>query len=110
MARSPSNATLTEIWGRINKIAQGAALMTETTLEVRNVGSDANIIGNDALAPVAQKNLEEVGGYTLSAQEKIFALDLQKTCRRKARSRSTSPSRSSHSSPTTPTSPPPRPT
>ena len=79
MARSPSNATLTEIWGRINKIAQGAALMTETTLEVRNVGSDANIIGNDALAPVAQKNLEEVGGYTLSAQQKTFALDLQKT-------------------------------
>ena len=79
MARSPSNATLTGVWDRINKVAQGAALMTGTTLEVRNVGSDANVIGNDALAPVAQKNLEEVGGYTLSAPEQEFALSLQKT-------------------------------
>jgi aminobenzoyl-glutamate utilization protein B len=79
MARSPSNATLTEIWDRINKVAQGAALMTGTTLEVRNVGSDANIIGNDSLAPVAQKNLEEVGGYTMTPAEKVFALNLQKT-------------------------------
>ena len=35
--------------------------------------SDANIIGNDALAPVAQKNLEEVGGFTISDTEKAFA-------------------------------------
>jgi len=79
MARSPSNEVLAGIWDRINKIAQGAALMTETKLEVRDLGSDANIIGNDALAPVAQKNLEEVGGYTMTAQEKEFALNLQKT-------------------------------
>jgi aminobenzoyl-glutamate utilization protein B len=79
MARSPSNSILTDVWERINKVAQGAALMTGTTLEVRNVGSDANIIGNDALAPVAQKNLEEVGGYTMTPAEKEFALNLQKT-------------------------------
>ncbi len=79
MARSPSNATLNGIWDWINKIAQGAALMTGTTLEVRNIGSDANIIGNDALAADAQKNLEEVGGYTMSASQKQFALALQKT-------------------------------
>src|SRR5260370_719132 len=60
MARSPSNATLKEVWDRIEKIAQGAALMTGTTLEMRDIGSDANIIPNDPLAAVAQKNLEEV--------------------------------------------------
>jgi aminobenzoyl-glutamate utilization protein B len=79
MARSPSNATLKEIWDRIQKIAQGAALMTGTTLEMRDIGSDANIIGNDPLAAVAQKNLEEVGGYTLNDEQKKFALELQKT-------------------------------
>ena len=57
MARSPSNATLKEVWDRIQKIAQGAALMTGTTLEMKDIGSDANIIPNDALAAVAQKNL-----------------------------------------------------
>lgn len=79
MARNPSNNTLKEIWDRLLKVSQGAALMTGTTVEVTDVGSDANIIGNDALAPVAQKNLEEVGGYTMNTEEKTFALQLQKT-------------------------------
>jgi aminobenzoyl-glutamate utilization protein B len=79
MARNPSNTTLEGIWDRILKISQGAALMTGTTIEVTDVGSDANIIANDALAPVAQKNLEEVGGYTMDSSQKEFALQLQKT-------------------------------
>jgi aminobenzoyl-glutamate utilization protein B len=54
-------------------------MMTGTTLEMRDIGSDANIIPNDVLAPVAQKNLEAVGGYTLTDSEKEFALALQKT-------------------------------
>ena len=79
MARSPSSATLNGVWAWINKIAQGAAQMTDTKLEVRNIGSDANIVGNDALAAEAQKNLEEVGGFTLNASQKEFALALQKS-------------------------------
>ncbi len=79
MARNPSNTALKEIWERILKISQGAALMTGTTVEVNDVGSDANIIGNDALAPVAQRNLEEVGGYKLTETERAFAEQLQKT-------------------------------
>jgi aminobenzoyl-glutamate utilization protein B len=79
MARNPSNSTLAEIWERILNVAKGAALMTGTTLDVEDIGSDANIIGNDALAPVAQRNLEEVGGYTMNAEQKQFAEALQKT-------------------------------
>jgi aminobenzoyl-glutamate utilization protein B len=79
MARNPSNTVLTGIWDRILKVAQGAALMTGTTLEITDIGSDANIIPNDALAPVAQKNLEEVGGYTLDATQTKFAQQLQTT-------------------------------
>jgi aminobenzoyl-glutamate utilization protein B len=79
MARNPSGQTLAGIWDRILKVSQGAALMTGTTLDVKIVSSDSNIIGNDALAPVAQKNLEEVGGWTMDTQQKDFALKLQKT-------------------------------
>jgi aminobenzoyl-glutamate utilization protein B len=79
MARNPSNATLAEIWKRILDVAKGAALMTGTTYEVTDIGGDANIIGNDALAAVVQKNLEDVGGFTLSEPERKFAVDLQKT-------------------------------
>ncbi|HXC95790.1 MAG TPA: amidohydrolase [Edaphobacter sp.] len=79
MARNSYNETLDGIWARIVKIANGAALMTETTVEIRNIGSDANIIPNDALAPVAQKNLELVGGYKMDASQMEFAKNLQKT-------------------------------
>ena len=78
-ARSPSLTTLDEIWTRIRKIGEGAALMTDTTFDVKIVHSSANIVPNDALAKVAQKNLEEVGGFHYSAQEKHFAEELQKS-------------------------------
>jgi aminobenzoyl-glutamate utilization protein B len=79
MARSPSNATLEGVWDRLMKVAQGAALMTGTTLEVTDIGSDANIIANDVLASVAQRNLEEVGGFMLDDSQTKFASEVQKT-------------------------------
>jgi aminobenzoyl-glutamate utilization protein B len=79
MARSPTLPALDLIWKRILKIADGAALMTETTLETKIQSSDANIIGNDPLAKLAQKNLEEVGGFRYTAEEMKFAEEIQKT-------------------------------
>ena len=79
IARSPWNTTLKDIWDWIQNIAQGAALMTGTTLDISTIGSYANIVPNDPLAARAQKNLEEVGGYALDADQKKFAEELQKT-------------------------------
>jgi aminobenzoyl-glutamate utilization protein B len=79
IARSPFNTTLQDVWGWINNIAKGAALMTGTTVEVTGIGSYANIVPNDPLAAVAQKNLQEVGGYRMNTDEQKFALELQKT-------------------------------
>lgn len=79
MARHPSNAELGDIWNRILDIAKGAALMTGTTYEVTDIGGDANIVSNDALGRVVQKNLEEVGGFTLDETQKKFALALQQS-------------------------------
>ena len=78
-ARNPSNAALGDIWNRLLDAAKGAALMTGTTYEVTDIGGDANIVSNDALAKVVQKNLQEVGGYTMNETERKFAIDLQKT-------------------------------
>jgi len=78
-ARSPSLDTLDGIWGRIVKVGQGAALMTETTLDVNVLGSDNNIVANDVLARVAQQNLEEVGGFSYTPEEKHFAEEIQKS-------------------------------
>ena len=79
VARSPSAVTLNEIWGRLQKVAQGAALMTETTIDFKISSSSSNILANDALAAVAQKNMDEVGGFTYTDKEKAFAVELQKS-------------------------------
>ena len=79
IARSPFNTTLKDEWEWIQNIAKGATLMTGTTLDVSGIGSYANIVPNDPLAAVAQKNLQEVGGYKMNAEEQNFALELQKT-------------------------------
>jgi aminobenzoyl-glutamate utilization protein B len=78
-ARNPSLTVLQGVWNRILKIAQGAAMMTETTLEVKDLGGNANIVGNDALAKVAQRNLEEVGGFRYTAEEQHFAEEILKS-------------------------------
>jgi len=78
-ARSPSMTTLDGIWARIEKVGQGAALMTETTLDVNIVSSDTNILSNDVLAGIAQRNLQEIGGFHYNVEETHFAEALQKS-------------------------------
>jgi len=78
-ARNPSSEVLKGVWDRILKIGQGAALMTETTLDVREVGGTTNLLPNDPLSKAAQRNLQEVGGFHYTAEEKHFAQELQKS-------------------------------
>lgn len=79
MARSPFQGTLEDVWGRVLKIEEGAGLMTETHPETHIVTSSANILGNDVLAAVAQRNLEQVGGFGYTDEERQFGLELQKS-------------------------------
>ncbi len=78
-ARSPSSDVLGGIWERVQKCAQGAALMTETTVDVKVISSDANVLPNQPLAELAQKELEEVGGFTYSPEQRQFAEEMQKS-------------------------------
>src|SRR5580658_10452603 len=78
-ARSPSLTVLDDVWSRILRVGNGAAMMTDTRLELRELSGSANVIPNDALAKVAQKNLEEVGGFRYTTEERHFAEQLQKS-------------------------------
>jgi aminobenzoyl-glutamate utilization protein B len=78
-ARSPSSDVLGDIWERVKKCAQGATLMTETSVDIKVISSDANVLPNQPLADLAQKELEEVGGFTYSPEQMQFAQELQKT-------------------------------
>ena len=78
-ARHPSMPVLDGIWERIVKCAQAGALATETRMEMELVDSSYNVLPNDALAALVDRNLHRVGGVTYSKEEQAFAETLRKT-------------------------------
>jgi aminobenzoyl-glutamate utilization protein B len=78
-ARQPDMRILDSIWERIVDAAKGAALGTGTTMELEVTGAVWNVLPNEYLAGVMQRNLERVGGYSYTAEEQKFAEELRKT-------------------------------
>ncbi len=78
-ARHPDMPTLDGIWSRIIKCAEAGALATETRLEIELVSSVYNLLPNDALTKLLDKNLRRVGGVKYTAEERAFAEALRQT-------------------------------
>lgn len=78
-ARHPDMPTLDGIWARIVKCADAGALGTETRMEMEFVNSVYNVLPNDALAALLDRNLRRVGGLSYTAEEQAFARALSKT-------------------------------
>jgi len=77
--RSPQRAVVEDVWKRIEKAAEGAALGTGTRVELEVIGGVYELLPNDKLAKVMDKNMVSVGGYSLNARELAFAKQLQQT-------------------------------
>ena len=77
--RHPNREEVKSMWNRIEKAAQGAAIGTETRVEIEVTGGVYDLLPNDALAQVMFKNLKSVGGYQLDATEIEFAEKIRKT-------------------------------
>jgi aminobenzoyl-glutamate utilization protein B len=74
--------TLEEMWGlveRVKKVAQGAALMSETEVAWTQLSGDANLVGNAPLEAAMQANLMRLGGPGFDAADRAFAAEIQKT-------------------------------
>jgi aminobenzoyl-glutamate utilization protein B len=67
-ARHPEMSTLDGIWARIVKCAEAAALATETRMEMELINSVYNLLPNDALAALFDRNLRRVGGVKYSPE------------------------------------------
>ncbi len=76
-ARHPQIDVLDGIWDRIIKTAEAGALATGTTMEMELVGSTPELLPNEAMMKLLDKNLREVGGVTYSSEERAFAQTLQ---------------------------------
>ena len=78
-ARHPQMAVLDGIWERMDKAAQGSALATGTRAEVVLQSSVWDVLPNDALTALLQKNMKLVGGVKYSDEERAFAMKLRET-------------------------------
>jgi aminobenzoyl-glutamate utilization protein B len=78
-ARHPSMQALDGIWSRVLKCAEAGALATETRMEMELINSVYNVLPNDVLTALLNKNLRLVGGIKYSPEEQAFAEKLVKT-------------------------------
>ena len=62
-----------EVWERVVKAAEGAALGTETKMEQEVVNGVYALLPNETLARVIDANLRRVGGVKYTPEERAFA-------------------------------------
>jgi len=67
-----------EIFDRVVKTAEGAALGTGTTMDYEVIGGVHSILPNETLARVMYEKLSEVGGINYTPEERAFAEELYK--------------------------------
>jgi aminobenzoyl-glutamate utilization protein B len=77
--RHPKRETVIQIFDRVVKAANGAALGTETTVDYEIIGGTHDLLLNRTLGEAMQKNLEKVGGVGYTPEEIAFAQKLQAT-------------------------------
>lgn len=71
-----------EMWSLVDRVknaAQGAALMTETGVEVKQLSGEANLIANRPLENAMEANLLRLGGPRFDGADRAFAEQIQKT-------------------------------
>ncbi len=64
---------------RVKKVAQGAALMTETQVSMKVVSAVSNLLGNTPLEQAMQKQFEALGAPPFDAEDKAYAARIQET-------------------------------
>ncbi len=75
--RHPKRDEVKNIFDRVAKAAEAAAMGTGTTMAYEIVGGTHDLLINKTLALVMQENLEKTGGVDYTAEEKTFAQKIQ---------------------------------
>ena len=65
--------------GRVRKVADGAALMTETSVTTKVVSAVSNLLGNGPLEKAMQANLDRLGPPPFDDADRAFAAKIQAT-------------------------------
>ncbi|PRX55481.1 amidohydrolase [Flagellimonas meridianipacifica] len=78
-ARHGKRDVVIDIFDRIVKAAEGAALGTGTTMDYEMIGGTHELLPNLTLQKIMYKNLSIIGGITYTEEEKQFAEKISKT-------------------------------
>jgi aminobenzoyl-glutamate utilization protein B len=79
VVRHPDPRVVADVFERVKKAAEGAALGTGTKMDFELIGGDYSILPNDTLGKIMDANLRKVGAPQWTAEEKAWAEKLQKT-------------------------------
>jgi len=77
--RHPKRKDVVEIFDRVVKAAEGAALGTGTTMKYDIIGGTHDLLINKTLAEIMQANLDKVGGVNYTEAEIAFGKKIQPT-------------------------------
>lgn len=79
LIRAPKNRQVEEIYQRVNRIAEGAAHMTETRVEIDFVKGCSNLVSNKVIAKKLWENLTELGAPEYTKEELAYAQSMHET-------------------------------
>ncbi|UIJ46835.1 amidohydrolase [Sphingomonas cannabina] len=77
--RNVDPAIVKDVWERVKKAAEGAAMATGTTVDYEITGGVYSMLASETLAKVMARNLQAVGGEQWTPEETAWAAELQKT-------------------------------
>ena len=77
--RTPNITQAHTLFKRVEKVAQGAALMTETELEIHHLSGSSNILNNMILESLLKRILNELKGPVFNSEDLEFAKELVAT-------------------------------
>jgi aminobenzoyl-glutamate utilization protein B len=79
MVRHPNVSEVKLMWERVKKAANGAALGTETKVEVEVISGIYGLLPNETLSKAMHKNLSSLGGVIYNQEETAFAQKIQES-------------------------------
>lgn len=77
--RAPERDQVDHIFARIVKVAEGAAMMTETTLKVEFLTGVYNLLPSKMLSGVIVANMREIGVPSYTEEDLAFAAEIAKS-------------------------------
>ncbi|MGW8113913.1 M20 family metallopeptidase [Caproicibacterium sp. NSD3] len=79
LMRAPQLGQAKDLYERVNRIANGAAMMTDTRVEIEFVKACSNTVLNTNLLQVLQKNLEQISAPEFSKEDFALAKAMRAT-------------------------------